>query len=191
MDEKMFCYQCEQTAQGTGCTKVGVCGKSPEVSALQDILTHALKGLALYAVEGRKVGIVDREVNVFTAKALFSTLTNVDFDAERFPPLIDKCVDLREGLKKKVEAAGGSVDFAANAGTVRACRNHGRPDRARGRCGIRANGRYRCRYSISPAYADSGSPGSGGVRGPRRDSRTGRRRCLCLLARRAGSDIEP
>ncbi len=111
MDEKMFCYQCEQTAFGTGCTKVGVCGKSPEVAALQDLLTYALKGLALVAAEGRKVGVVDRDVNVFTVQALFSTLTNVDFDADRLVPLIKQCVQLREKLKTKVKAAGSKVDF--------------------------------------------------------------------------------
>ncbi len=115
MDEKMFCYQCEQTAFGTGCTKVGVCGKSAEVSALQDILTYALKGLALYADAGRKVGVIDHEVDVFTAKGLFSTLTNVDFDPDRFAPMINKCVELREGLKEKVKAAGGKADFTEDA----------------------------------------------------------------------------
>ena len=97
----MFCYQCEQTAQGTGCTKIGVCGKQPEVAALQDLLVYALKGLSQYAVEARKKGIVDKEVNVFTAKALFSTLTNVDFDPARFTALIKTCVELREKLKTK------------------------------------------------------------------------------------------
>ena len=61
----MFCYQCEQTAKGEGCTKGGVCGKKPEVAALQDLLVYALKGLSLYAVEGRKVGINDAKVNVY------------------------------------------------------------------------------------------------------------------------------
>jgi len=110
--ENMFCYQCEQTAFGTGCTKVGVCGKSPEVAALQDLLTFALKGLALYAVEGRKLGIVDPEVNTFTVKAMFSTLTNVDFDADRFVPLINRTVELRERMKQRVKASGGNVDFS-------------------------------------------------------------------------------
>jgi hydroxylamine reductase len=109
----MFCYQCEQTAKGEGCTKIGVCGKQPEVAALQDLLIYALKGLALYAVEGRKVGVSDREVNAFTVEAAFSTLTNVDFDATRFQPLINRCVTLREGLREKVKAAGGKVDFPA------------------------------------------------------------------------------
>jgi len=108
----MFCYQCEQTAKGEGCTKVGVCGKQPDVAALQDLLIYALKGLSLYAVEGRKVDVNDREVNVFTCEAIFSTLTNVDFDPDRFPPLINRCVELRDNLKEKVRAAGGKVDFS-------------------------------------------------------------------------------
>lgn len=107
----MFCYQCEQTAKGQGCTKVGVCGKQPEVAALQDLLLYALTGLSLYATEARKAGVSDRETNVFTCEALFSTLTNVDFDAERFPPLINRAVELRERLKERVREAGGKTDF--------------------------------------------------------------------------------
>ena len=53
----MFCYQCEQTAKGEGCTKIGVCGKQPDVAALQDLLIYMVEGLSLYAVEGRKLGI--------------------------------------------------------------------------------------------------------------------------------------
>jgi len=109
----MFCYQCEQTAKGEGCTKVGVCGKDADVAALQDLLIYALKGLSQVAVEGRKVGVVEKGVNVFTVQALFATLTNVDFDAQRFVELIDRCVELREDLKKKIKAAGGKVEFAA------------------------------------------------------------------------------
>ena len=107
----MFCYQCEQTAKGEGCTKVGVCGKESDVASLQDLLIYALKGLSLYAIEGRKVGVVDREVNDFTCKAMFSTLTNVNFDPDRFVQLIQRCVALRENLKEKVKAAKGKVDF--------------------------------------------------------------------------------
>lgn len=108
----MFCYQCEQTAKGEGCTKIGVCGKQPEVAALQDLLIYALKGLSLYAVEGRKVGVSDHEANVFTCEAIFSTLTNVDFDPERFAGLINRCVELRKRLKEKVRTEGGKVDFS-------------------------------------------------------------------------------
>ncbi|MGD2125126.1 MAG: hydroxylamine reductase [Desulfobacteraceae bacterium] len=111
----MFCYQCEQTAKGEGCTKIGVCGKQPDVAALQDLLVYALKGLSLYAHEGRKVGVNDHAVNVFTIEAAFSTLTNVCFDPERFRLLINRCVALREQLKEKVAAAGGKTDFADGA----------------------------------------------------------------------------
>jgi len=108
----MFCYQCEQAANGKGCTKIGVCGKDPELSALQDLLIYSLKGISLYAVEGRKFGIIDQDVNVFLTKGLFSTLTNVDFDAKRFEKLIQKSVEVRESLKTKVKIAGGKTDFA-------------------------------------------------------------------------------
>jgi len=115
----MFCYQCEQTAKGEGCTKIGVCGKQPDVAALQDILVHALKGLALFAVEGRKVGVNDHAANVFTCEALFSTLTNVNFDPERFIPLIQRTVEARDALKAKVKAAGGKADFTEDAATFK------------------------------------------------------------------------
>ncbi len=107
----MFCYQCEQTAKGEGCTKIGVCGKTAEVAALQDLLLHGLKGLSHVAVEGRKVGVNDREVNVFTAEAAFATLTNVNFDPDRFVGYIRKCADLRDRLKEDVRKAGGKVDL--------------------------------------------------------------------------------
>jgi hydroxylamine reductase len=111
----MFCYQCEQTAKGTGCTVQGVCGKSPEVAALQDLLLYVLMGLAQVAVEGRRHGVSDGDVNVFTVKALFSTLTNVDFDPDRFGVLIHLAVDHRDRLKAKVKAAGGEVTALGKA----------------------------------------------------------------------------
>ena len=115
----MFCYQCEQTAGGKGCTKAGVCGKTGEVASLQDLLIYSLKGLSQVAVEGRKVGIRDRDANVFTVGAVFSTLTNVNFDPGRFAQLIRRCVTLREGLKQKVRAAGGKADFPEGAATFK------------------------------------------------------------------------
>jgi hydroxylamine reductase len=106
----MFCYQCEQTAKGEGCMKAGVCGKDASVSALQDLLVYALEGLSVVATDARKAGIVDPEVNVFTVKALFSTLTNVDFDPERFVELIGKAVALRDALADKAKKAGAAID---------------------------------------------------------------------------------
>ena len=113
----MFCYQCEQTAKGEGCTKIGVCGKQPDVAALQDLLNYTVKGLSQVAVEGRKVGVNDQEVNQFTSKAIFSTLTNVDFDPERFIDLINQAVQKRDALKEKVKAAGGNIDFGEGPST--------------------------------------------------------------------------
>ena len=108
----MFCFQCEQTAKGEGCTKIGVCGKQPEVAALQDLLVYALKGISLFAVAGQKVGVQDETTNTFTCEALFSTLTNVNFDPERFVKLIQQSVELRDALKEKVRAAGGDIDLS-------------------------------------------------------------------------------
>lgn len=101
----MFCNQCEQAANGTACTKIGICGKDPQVSALQDLLVYSLKGLALYAVAARTTGAKNDDVDRFTVKALFSTLTNVDFDPQRFQVLIAKSVELREQLKAQVPGA--------------------------------------------------------------------------------------
>jgi len=106
----MFCYQCEQTAKGEGCMKAGVCGKDADVAALQDVLVYALKGLSAVALDARGAGVVDHDINVFTVKALFSTLTNVDFDPERFVELIRKCAALRDTLKSRFKKAGGIVN---------------------------------------------------------------------------------
>ncbi|MBU1405291.1 MAG: hydroxylamine reductase [Proteobacteria bacterium] len=113
----MFCNQCEQTAKGTGCTVMGVCGKNEAVAGLEDLLTHAVQGLCLVAAAGLKVGVVDRGVDRFTCEAIFSCLTNVDFDPGRFETLIRKTVELREALKKKVLAAGGKIESTAPAAT--------------------------------------------------------------------------
>jgi len=112
----MFCYQCEQAAKGKGCTVLGVCGKNEEVAALQDLLIYCLQGLSQVAVAGRQVGVRDREVDTFTCEATFSTLTNVDFDPERFVKLIHTSVELRERLQEKVRQAGGRLE--AGAGPV-------------------------------------------------------------------------
>jgi hydroxylamine reductase len=113
----MFCNQCEQTLKGTGCTKIGVCGKSGDVAALQDLLTYAMQGLSLVAVAGRKVGLTDNKINRFSLEAVFACLTNVDFDPLRFQSWINKTVQFRDAFKVKVIAAGGTVDFAAPAAT--------------------------------------------------------------------------
>jgi hydroxylamine reductase len=112
----MFCYQCEQRAKGS-CTKVGVCGKQPNVAALQDLLTYLLRGIAVVAVEGRRVGVTDIDADRFVASGLFSTLTNVNFDPARFDRLIPEAVRLREGLIEKVAVAGGRAQYTEGAVT--------------------------------------------------------------------------
>ena len=101
----MFCYQCEQTAKGTGCNVLGVCGKEPTTAALQDLLVYALKDLSRYANRARQLGSVDQDVNVFTVKAMFSTLTNVDFDPARFQGFLREAASIKERAKSLYEAA--------------------------------------------------------------------------------------
>ena len=117
----MFCYQCEQTANETGCTQFGVCGKNPQVAALQDLLIYALKGLSQVAIEAKKHQITDEEADIFTCKALFSTLTNVNFDPERFVTLINKTVKLRDSLRNTVESAGGTMPASDAVNFVPGC----------------------------------------------------------------------
>lgn len=83
-DLKMFCYQCSQTAKGTGCTVSGVCGKVPTVARLQDNLIYIAKGISAYLYHSRELGYTDSEIEHFLANGLYTTLTNVNFDAERF-----------------------------------------------------------------------------------------------------------
>lgn len=113
----MFCNQCEQTAKGGACTKVGVCGKDPDVAALQDLLIHVLQGTALYAVEGRMIGVTSPKADLFTVEGVFATLTNVDFDPERFSSWIRQGVEIRDDLKKKIGGSGGKTDFDHPAAT--------------------------------------------------------------------------
>ncbi|MFA6449338.1 MAG: hydroxylamine reductase [bacterium] len=103
----MFCYQCEQTAKGEGCTVKGVCGKDPEVAALQDLLVYACKGIAQYAAVAKQQGKKDADVNLFQTKALFSTLTNVNFDADSLKVLLAEAAAIRD--KAKALAGGGEI----------------------------------------------------------------------------------
>ncbi len=101
----MFCYQCEQTAKGTGCTAFGVCGKSPEVADLQDLLIYLAKGISMYAHRAGQLGGVDKMVDVFVVEALFTTITNVNFDEARMEALIRKAGEVRNAAKKLYEDA--------------------------------------------------------------------------------------
>lgn len=92
----MFCYQCQETVRNTGCTIKGVCGKDERASDLMDLLIYMLQGLSIYA---EKAGNVEKTYGVFTCQALFSTITNANFDEDRIVALIKKAIVLREELK--------------------------------------------------------------------------------------------
>jgi hydroxylamine reductase len=103
---EMFCWQCEQTSKGEGCSTFGVCGKTPEIANLQDLLIYALRGLSQVVLEARKLGIKDEKTDVFIAQAAFATLTNVNFDPDSIVHYLQWTVEARESLKKKLTAAG-------------------------------------------------------------------------------------
>jgi hydroxylamine reductase len=102
----MFCYQCEQSVQGTGCTTNGVCGKTHETAIMQDLLVLATKGLSQVAKLARSHGIEDPEVNRFTLEALFTTVTNVNFDVDKIDALTGHAVKLRDRLAATLKAKG-------------------------------------------------------------------------------------
>ncbi|XHH10617.1 MAG: hydroxylamine reductase [Candidatus Bathyarchaeia archaeon] len=99
----MFCYQCEQTAKGQGCTVMGVCGKNPQVATLQDLLVYKLRELSQIALQARKIGVKDEKTDVFTAEALFVTLTNVNFDPDAIVGYLRKAEQLQGQLEKQLK----------------------------------------------------------------------------------------
>jgi hydroxylamine reductase len=113
----MFCYQCEQTANGKGCTSFGVCGKDPETAALQDLLIHACKGISWYANRAGQLGIRDRDVDVFVVEGLFTTVTNVNFDPRRLQTLLKKSVGIKQRAKALYDSAASKAGSKADAPT--------------------------------------------------------------------------
>lgn len=114
MDENpMFCYQCEQTAGGKGCTKMGVCGKTPEISNLQDLLIYQCKGISCYAKELIEKGEeIEKDIVSFVENSLFTTLTNVNFDAEVHVEMLKESQKIKENLRDRV---GSDKDFPEQA----------------------------------------------------------------------------
>ena len=108
--EKMFCYQCQETAKGTGCTVRGVCGKTPDVANLQDLLLFILKGIAHYRVQLRALDAVDHSADRFILDGLFMTITNANFDKQRFVEKIKEAIKLREQLKQAFLDKGGKPE---------------------------------------------------------------------------------
>ena len=108
--EKMFCYQCQETAKGTGCTVRGVCGKTSDVANLQDLLLFVLKGIAHYRVQLRALDAVDHSADRFILDGLFMTITNANFDKQRFVEKIKEAIKLREQLKQTFLEKGGNPE---------------------------------------------------------------------------------
>ena len=111
----MFCYQCEQTTKGTGCVTTGACGKDPITAALQDLLVYQAKGISMYAHRAARLGARDRDIDVFTIEALFSTVTNVNFNPENLKALIDRAAATRDRARKLYEDACAKAGKAPEA----------------------------------------------------------------------------
>jgi hydroxylamine reductase len=92
----MFCNQCEQTARGTGCDVMGVCGKDATIAALQDLIVHQLKGIGWLAHKARQSGQKDDGIDRYAIEALFTTVTNVNFDAERLVAMLKRGESVRQ-----------------------------------------------------------------------------------------------
>ena len=97
----MFCFQCQETAKNTGCTVKGVCGKPEDTANLQDLLIYVLRGISVYGEKAKDFGIFDKASGLFIAQALFATITNANWDNQRFIWLIKEGLRIREELKTK------------------------------------------------------------------------------------------
>ena len=105
----MFCFQCQEAAKNTGCTVNGVCGKPADVANLQDLLIYLCKGISHYTVRLREKGVESNEVNKFVVDSLFMTITNANFDRERFITRVKQAIDLREAVKALYVSKGGNI----------------------------------------------------------------------------------
>ncbi len=107
----MFCFQCQETARNTGCTVQGVCGKKEETAKLQDLLIFVLRGVAVYGEKADELGISMKKPGIFVARSLFATITNANFDDERFIALIREALAVRDELKGLIIAEKGDEDL--------------------------------------------------------------------------------
>ncbi|MFO7812831.1 MAG: hydroxylamine reductase [Pelovirga sp.] len=123
----MFCYQCQETAKGTGCTVAGVCGKKEDTAGLQDLLVFTLKGLAVVAEEAKNQNKLDPAIGLFICQSFFATITNANFDNARFVALIKAAISKRDALKLAIGYSsdldainwnGPESDYAAKAAEV-------------------------------------------------------------------------
>lgn len=109
MTDKMFCFQCQETAKGSGCTVRGVCGKTDDVARLQDLLIYLLKGISFYSSKARELGATSKKIDKFLFDSLFSTITNTNFDRSDFTALIIEGLKLKDEAKDMLKKAGGDI----------------------------------------------------------------------------------
>lgn len=105
----MFCFQCQEAAGCKGCTIKGVCGKTEDLAKAQDLLIYITKGISVYTLKAREIGVVNKEADKFIMESLFATITNANFDRNVFIERIKKGLSLREEVKQQVVKAGGSL----------------------------------------------------------------------------------
>ena len=119
MENRMFCYQCQETAKGTGCTMRGVCGKLPETAGLQDLLVYVTKGLSAVTTQLRAEGKeVSEQVNHLVSLNLFTTITNANFDDEAITAKIVETLTCKEQLLKQLDDASKLPEAAKWNGCV-------------------------------------------------------------------------
>ncbi|WP_027340362.1 hydroxylamine reductase [Halonatronum saccharophilum] len=106
----MFCYQCQEAAGGKGCTIRGVCGKEDSTANLQDLLIHILKGISIYSVEAKELGLKLPKVDHFVMESLFMTITNANFDNDAFIERVKEAISLRDEVRAKAEKTGASFE---------------------------------------------------------------------------------
>ena len=103
---KMFCYQCQETSKNEGCTIKGVCGKTADVANMQDLLMYLCKGISYYTVRLRENGVEVPQINKFITDSLFMTITNANFDLNRFMVRTHIAYEMRNAAKERLQTLG-------------------------------------------------------------------------------------
>jgi hydroxylamine reductase len=117
MENKMFCFQCQEAMNNKGCTKVGMCGKTADLAALQDLMIYAVKGISQLGLKADEIGYEKKGLDRFLIEALFMTITNANFDKDRFFEKIKDALKLRDELKKELKAKGVELGELEDAAT--------------------------------------------------------------------------
>ena len=175
----MFCYQCQETAQGKGCILKGVCGKTAEVAGLQDLLMYLMKGISKLTTTLRKRGVESATANKFIVDGLFMTITNANFDSSRFVSKIKEAYQLRENLLDELHRQGIHPSLTCDCLTWKSDKV-GQIERSR-------YSRHRKQgYPLSTRITHLWDKRYGCLRGTRLQSRLRGYQPLCLYPRRLG-----